>query len=337
MLGISEETALVNALFAAASGADGADGAAWEAFLDRLCVATHADGAGLQLGATASGAANWRVGKIVMPDPDRLRAMRRDRVYSQIDLPGAESWPDPLRALKVHEGEAGQAVLAISRPLRDFRAAEALHLTHLAPHLGQAARIWTQLGGERSRAARHLGAAAALGAGWIVLGPTGAVLDLDPQVARRLEAEGWIRFRIGARPEFAEADAALAFRQALAGLAAGGEAGRPIELSDDPPAHLWMQPGEWHGAPALIGHLRQAPVARAVSVERVAAHLDLSRSEARLAMHLCDGLSLREAADQLGWTLETARSVSKRIFARAGVNGQTGLLRKMLTGTLWFG
>ncbi|WP_143597915.1 helix-turn-helix transcriptional regulator [Thioclava sp. JM3] len=325
---------MINALFAAASEAGKAG---WVRFLERLCSVAHAEGAAVQILAPEGEGAGWQVGRIALPDAARLHPMRLDRVYSQIDLPGEVAWPEPLRALKVAAGGAGRVVLMIARSNRDFRAAEALALSTLAPHLGQAVMIREALGGERARAARDAEATAALGAGWLVLTPAGAVLEFDPRVAAEFDAGGWLRLRIGARPEFADPDAALRFRQSLAKLGEGGEVVRPIPLGPEGQGVLRLASGRWRGSPALIGHLRAMPLAEALPVARVAGALDLNRSEARLAALLCDGASLREAAERLGWTLETARSTSKQIYARAGVSGQTGLLRKMFGSALWLG
>ncbi|WGT49206.1 helix-turn-helix transcriptional regulator [Thioclava nitratireducens] len=325
---------MINALFAAASEAGKAG---WVRFLERLCSVAQAEGAAVQILAPEWEGAGWQVGRIALPDAARLHPMRLDRVYSQIDLPGEVAWPEPLRALKVAAGGAGRVVLMIARPNRDFRAAEALALSTLAPHLGQAVMIREALGGERARAARDAEATAALGAGWLVLTPAGTVLEFDPRVAAEFDAGGWLRLRIGARPEFADPDAALRFRQSLAKLGEGGAVVRPIPLGPEGQGVLRLAPGRWRGSPALIGHLRAMPLAEALPVARVAGALDLNRSEARLAALLCDGASLREAAERLGWTLETARSTSKQIYARAGVSGQTGLLRKMFGSALWLG
>jgi len=62
----------------------------------------------------------------------------------------------------------------------------------------------------------------------------------------------------------------------------------------------------------------------------------LSRSEARLLAQLCDGHTLRSAAEALGWTEETARSTSKVIFARLGVSGQPAMIRRIMGSGVWF-
>ncbi|MBE3640524.1 helix-turn-helix transcriptional regulator, partial [Mangrovicoccus algicola] len=88
---------------------------------------------------------------------------------------------------------------------------------------------------------------------------------------------------------------------------------------------------------AILGRLRHELSARALPVSRVAAAFGLSRSEARLAAALADGLSLAEAAEELGWTLGTARSASKQLFARMGTASQAGVVRRLLESGVWLG
>ena len=60
----------------------------------------------------------------------------------------------------------------------------------------------------------------------------------------------------------------------------------------------------------------------------------LSRSEARLALALSQGKSLAEAATALGFTLETTRNYSKRIYAKTGTRGQADLVRIILASII---
>ena len=57
---------------------------------------------------------------------------------------------------------------------------------------------------------------------------------------------------------------------------------------------------------------------------------DLTRKEAELAMCLTNGRSLREAAADLGITLNTARAHLRSIFAKTGIDRQAQLLRAIL-------
>jgi DNA-binding CsgD family transcriptional regulator len=54
---------------------------------------------------------------------------------------------------------------------------------------------------------------------------------------------------------------------------------------------------------------------------------DLTASEARLALALSRGLSIAEAGPEVGLTVESARTYSKRIYAKTGARGQADLVR----------
>jgi DNA-binding CsgD family transcriptional regulator len=63
----------------------------------------------------------------------------------------------------------------------------------------------------------------------------------------------------------------------------------------------------------------------------------LAPSEAALAIQLSEGKTLREAAEQLGITENSARTYSKRIFMKAGVGRQTDLVRIILRSVAMLG
>ena len=62
---------------------------------------------------------------------------------------------------------------------------------------------------------------------------------------------------------------------------------------------------------------------------------DLTRAEADLTWLLADGLSLEEAAEKRGVTLNTARSQLKRVFTKTGARRQSELVRIVLGGVGW--
>ncbi|MBX3594727.1 helix-turn-helix transcriptional regulator [Sphingomonas sp.] len=69
----------------------------------------------------------------------------------------------------------------------------------------------------------------------------------------------------------------------------------------------------------------------------ISALFDLTPSEARLAALLTQGYSLSEASEQAGITEGTARSYSKRVYAKVGVNRQTELVRLILRSVAMLG
>ena len=66
---------------------------------------------------------------------------------------------------------------------------------------------------------------------------------------------------------------------------------------------------------------------------RLSALHALPPREAELALKLSEGLSIAEAAQAMGLTVETARNYSKRIYAKLGVRGKAELVRRILEGT----
>ena len=72
----------------------------------------------------------------------------------------------------------------------------------------------------------------------------------------------------------------------------------------------------------------------AVLAPDFAADFNLTRGEARLAGLIADGLGIRDAAEALGITRNTARTHLKRIYAKCGVHSQTDLVRLLNRGSI---
>ena len=67
------------------------------------------------------------------------------------------------------------------------------------------------------------------------------------------------------------------------------------------------------------------------SIDLLQCHFGLAPAEARLALHLLAGETLRSAAVKLSITYETARSQLKRIFNKTGTCRQAELVIVILT------
>ncbi|WP_157374413.1 helix-turn-helix transcriptional regulator [Salipiger sp. CCB-MM3] len=227
-------------------------------------------------------------------------------------------------------------LLALRRSGEDFRALDGLQLSSLTPYLGVTLGGWRQLAQERARAAIEQGLCGNLGAGWILFATSGRVSAMAEGLAAQLNDLSGIKLCEGGWLALPEPEA-QALRQALAALARPGAGPQHLTLSRAPLVQLVLTAEELAGEPALLGRLRHDLSARALPLTRLTAGLGLSRSEARLAACLCDGLSLAAAASELGWTLETGRSCSKQLFARLGVSGQPGVVRRVLASGVWLG
>lgn len=259
--------------------------------------------------------------------------MRNDRVYSHVDLPGSSDALQPLRALRSVVGPQKFATLLVQRRNGDFRAADTAQLSRVGAFIGAALSSWYALERERDRAAFERKFSQDFGLFWLQFSSTGGVLDASPQLRARLSGCAAVQLHPDGWLEIAEPITSLAFRRAIAVAQVGGS--EVVELSADPPLHILISERAFGDQRRLMGLLYRAPTARSLPVGQLASHFGLSRAEARLTQLLCDGFTIQDASVELGWTRETARSCSKQIFARLGVRGQTGVLRKVLTSAVW--
>lgn len=257
--------------------------------------------------------------------------MRSGRVYSQLDYPAVAPPGSPLRALRWTLQGGGTVLLAIQRSGEDFRAVDGVPLVHLVPHFGTALTGWLQLSRDRGRADLDRRACADLGSGWILFGGAGQVTDMAPGLADRLALSG-VHVRADGWLSLPDPEAAQQLRRAVATASAQPAC---IEVSRAPLVQIVVTSDALGLDAVVIGRVRQEGTARGLPLDRVMAFFDLSRSEARLVLCLCDGLTLKQAADHLDWTLETARSCSKRVFARMDESGQTGVIRRVLNSAVW--
>ncbi|QYJ06880.1 helix-turn-helix transcriptional regulator [Qipengyuania flava] len=305
----------------------------WLSFLRQLRRACAADSVMIRI----SGAGESE--DITLRDGDPLdlgkAGMRDGRVYS-----GAEigSTAETLRAIRV-EAEALSLTLAVHAPGAPGAELASL-LSALAPHLRVALRVLASLERERSRASVSAEAFRRMNFGWIAIDERCRIVDCDPQAQRFLERSGALRKGPYDRliPSAPAVDRQLT---ALAKAMAADRRHRPraINISQDPwidilvaPMRLDALAGE--GRAVAVVYLRGDRSSSADRHEQLVDLFDLTPAEARLAWSLAQGLSIAEAAEAHGLTLETARYYSKKIYAKTGARGQVDLVRNILTGVL---
>lgn len=326
-----EETDLILRLYA-----DATSGAGWDGVCARLAELTRAEAAALLVTGAKPPRLPLALAEALIhsDDPCGLRRMRPERVYAATDLPGPGALPAPwaLRALAMRTGGAGMVWLLVTRQGADFRAADGALLSALAPHLPQAVDTGATLRRDRARTALHVQVAARLGGGWMAFDREGRVCAHAPQAARLLRDTA--RLRPGERLQPGDPDAATRFETALRRVLSGQSTTEALALGSPPAPGLVLTADAALPGTAALGWLRTPPEA-APSPETVAQFLGISLSEARLALALARGLSLRAAAGVLGLTEETARSYSRQIFARTGLRGQPDLIRALLQSPLW--
>ena len=238
-----------------------------------------------------------------------------------------------LRMLRVAEPGGVSAWITVSRGAGDFRSADDQVLATLAPFLRAALRAFITLEKERTSAIVANEAINRMNFGWLTLDGSGRILDADHHAegvltGSKLLARNRAGKLVAIRPEVSrEIDEAI--REM-----AGNPQGRPraIVLSREPWLDMLLVPsnvraGATRPTPALVAYVHADKSSSADRVEQLGQMFDLIPCEARLALALSRGMSIAEAAVELGLTLESARTYSKRIYAKTGARGQADLVR----------
>lgn len=342
----------------------------WGSFLDRLRAELKAGLASiayLPAGRTPGDPVALRSGERAAPELERLFdaplrpggppvfGLRAGRVYDLIDLlePGNPDH-DALRAgtlepaglqhirsIRVTEKGGGAGWLTVARADPDFSAADSALLLRLAPHFERALHTHFALERERSRASVAAGMMERLNFGWIGLDAAGCMIEASDGAQRLLRLGDQLRTR---RQRLIAVDPAVD-RQITTALRelASEPAPRPraIHVSRDPWLDILLAPVlDPAEAPApgvaTIVYVQGDNRSAADRHEQLADLFGLLPSEARLALALGRGMTIAEAADALGLSVETARNYSKKIYAKMGARGQSDLVRHVLTSVLAF-
>lgn len=319
-----DQTRLIRAIFAETQASSHG---AWAGFLSLLRQVTQANGASLVLDLPRK-TRSWFDGSPDNVNPSTRQTLRFDRVYSHENLPASKEGGALTRTIKVRATNGASLTLSITRGThdRDFRSTDGQMLHNLAPFLGQAMGLWLDRQRERADARISGAMLAALGGCWLVLDTTGKVKRSSVVMATDFQAAE------GLTLTFREPAISSAFTEAFAKAVAGEE---PVAFSLDQGEMLLTQI-EYESAPAVLGRLRTTPKCALISAPAVAHHFGVSTSEARLAILICDGHSLKAAAAMLGWTEDSTRTCSKSLYARIGVSGQPDLVRRILNSSIWY-
>jgi len=280
-------------------------------------------------------------------DPVDYHALRDGRVYALDELLVADdpaherhrrdllapSGMNDVRLMRIVEPAGVSVWLTLSRRQGHFGARENAMIEMLAPYLRSALRGFVVMERERFKASVAGEAIRRLSFGWLTLDAGGRLLDADLE-ARRLIDRGDILKqgrdgRLAARHRDVDREIADAVRR----LATETQ-GRPraLVLSRDPWLDMLLVPTQRRPFPAspataIVAYVHGDGWSSADRCEQLADLFQLLPSEARLALALSRGMSIAEAANELRLTVQTARTYSKRIYAKMGARGQPDLVR----------
>lgn len=261
---------------------------------------------------------------------------------------------DAVYSIGADISEQGRRVrFRVGRSARtgDFSTAERRFCEALVQHLQAAIRTYAEVNRLRAERAVYTQAMDNLALGTIILDESGRVLHTNALARQILAGCDGISL-----PEttmvFCHPDDAQRFKAAVlrisearcAGKTGVAEVIRVQRPSGRPALRMIMRPapidlGEQNGAmtPAVAVFLSAEYTARDASAECVQKLFGLTQKEAMLALSLTNGRTLKEAANELNITPNTARAHTRAIFAKTGIDRQTKLVAAILRSAALLG
>jgi DNA-binding NarL/FixJ family response regulator len=279
-------------------------------------------------------------------DPTPYHEMNEGRVYAlgellRSDDPAhaaylkavmAPSGMNVARMMRVIEPSGVNAWLTITRRKQDFELKDDKLLSSIAPFLRSVLRSFVALERERTSAALAGDAIQRLRFGWITLDAGGHVLEADAQGQSMLQQSGALRQDARGILQGATQRKGREILNVIKSLASGQSARpRAMILSRDPWLDMLLVPANRDSisaksVPAVVAYVHSDSSLAADRCEQLAQLFDLLPSEARLALALGRGLSIAEAAQELNLTEGSARTYSKKIYAKMGARGHADLV-----------
>jgi len=328
----------------------------WRTFLDRVCNATGCEAASL-IFQSAEAANAVHLSSTGMIDVARLQdalgigslqsvGMREGRVYSPAELADGIGRKVPLpaqlqhmRAMRISD-PGGLAAWLVIVSSQEIAASVSNLLTALAPHLRVALKVLTTMERERARATMSAGAFSHIDFGWISVDAKCRIVDMDEQAERFMRRSSVLK-----RGPYGRLmpSAALIDRQltALVKEFADTSDARPraVNLSQDPWIDILISPVRVSalsggGDAVAVVYFRGEQSSSADRCQQLVDVFNLTQSEARFAWSIAQGMSIAEAAEKHGLTIETARNYSKKIYAKTGARGQVDFMRRILTSVV---
>ena len=340
----------------------------WDTFLGRLKQAAGCDMATLVLLASDNTSA-IQLSSVTRAPPPKLqklfdekyagteplqsRSMREGRIYGLEELleMGGESQRDfrdevlspfgitHMQSVRI-AGPSGLNAWLVLSAREEIRPSSSALLTALLPHLRVALRVLARLEQEKARASMTAGAFSHIDFGWIAVDRRCRVVDMDEQAQRFLSRSAAMRRGPYDRlvPSSPAIDRQLT---ALVKSFAENPDARPraVNLSQDPWIDILVSPVRvtslsLGGKAVAVVYFRGDQSSSADRCQQLIDVFKLTQSEARFAWSIAQGISIADAAEKHGLTIETARNYSKKIYAKTGARGQVDFMRRVLTSVV---
>lgn len=283
-----------------------------------------------------------------------------DRVFTVDDVMSPQEWENStyyrgysksndvyhVMGADISTADAGVLRFRITRGHRQpaFSEQDKALCTRLLPHLRRSLQVHNLLGRSESLGSLYAEAINRLSVATLVLDEAGAVLQLN-DVARELLKQADGLKLVGSRLEASYPSDNRELHKLIRDVLESKDSPQPRELrealsiarpSGEVSLGLVVEPipgaqwAEGRGQPAVMVYIRDA-VGKSQVDNRVARELfNFTPAETLLAQQLANGLSLEEAAEELGIMRNTARAHLRSIFSKTGVRRQAELVRVML-------
>jgi DNA-binding CsgD family transcriptional regulator len=282
-----------------------------------------------------------------------------DRVVTADEVVGESNWlaseyyrqfcePAGVRYVMgadIHTEEGSECRFRICRAAEapNFSAADKALCRMLLPHFESAVRLYTRIDTAESERQLLAGTVDRMLLGTVILDEAGTVIKTNSVAHHILRENDGLRLSHGLLEASYGAEnkelyrliklqlqgitsTAGAVAQAMSLTRPSGRAKLGLAIRSVPQGD-WV---ESRHRPSVAIFIRDPESRSQASREMIQRLFGLTQAESSLALLLADGLSLDEAAEQLGVRKNTARAQLRAIFSKTGVTRQTALVRLLL-------
>lgn len=245
-----------------------------------------------------------------------------------------------VREMRIQEASGVDAWLSIVRGGPDFGPDVNRLMTELAPILRGVLRSFVAREQDRFAGEMARDAVERLQFGWIALDAGGMVLRADQFGEHVLANSSVIGRDKGGKLQVSPPELQREVEQIVTKMTSEPESNpRAIQLRGDPWLDMLIVPARHRllaasGNAAVIAYVHGDNWSTQDRQAQLAQLFSLTPSEAKLALALCRGRSITEAAEEIGITVQSARTYSKSIFAKTGARGQPDLVRIIMGSIL---
>lgn len=290
-----------------------------------------------------------------------------EQVFTADEIFGADGWrvhkfyrqylkPLDLRyilAANIRTDDGVECAFFVSRnhSACDYSAAEKAFIAMLLPHLKRAVDIHSKLDVVESERSLYAGAIDRMLIGTLILDESGKVLKSNSAADALIAEQDGIQLSQGvlqAHCPFENRKLQKAIRLGLANHLSAAPSSVEVATLSRPsgktPLNVLIRPiplnytsEESTQRPAVAVFIRDPVGTSQTSRDTVRKLFNLTRTETELALRMANGLTLDEAADELGIMKNTARAHLRGIFAKTGATRQATLIKTLLSSVVSLG